>query len=283
MFMNQTALRTFIAIVEAGSLVKASERLNVTQSSVTMRLKALEDEVGQKLLVRQKSGVSLTSAGTKLLSYAHVIDGLWGQALRATSLPQGLSQIYNMGCSPLLWDIGGRDLFNEMRANEAGFALSVQQSDEALLLKGLGEGTLDMALVCDPVVRKSQIALRLDDAELVLYSNRENTPLRFDSQYVYVDYGTEFRRQHDAFYYDASAAFIGFNTPQMALSHVLEFGGSVYLPRQLGAIYCQKKRLYEMTQAPCFQLEKHLILKSEDRDKMVWLDAALQASGLLSS
>ena len=56
---------------------------------------------------------------------------------------------YNMGCSPLLWDIGGRDLFNEMRANEAGFALSVQQSDEALLLKGLGEGTLDMALVCD--------------------------------------------------------------------------------------------------------------------------------------
>ena len=48
--------------------------------------------VGQKLLVRQKSGVSLTS-GTKLLSYAHVIDGLWGQALRATSLPQGLSQL----------------------------------------------------------------------------------------------------------------------------------------------------------------------------------------------
>ena len=72
--MNQSALKTFIAIIETGSLVKASERLNVTQSSVTMRLKALEEEVGQTLIIRQKSGVSLTAAGTKLLSYARDIS-----------------------------------------------------------------------------------------------------------------------------------------------------------------------------------------------------------------
>ena len=284
--MNQTSLRTFLAIIETGSLVRASERLNVTQSSVTMRLKALEDEVGQKLVIRQKSGISLTAAGTKLLSYAQVIDGLWGQALRATSLPQGLSQIYHMGCAPLLWELGGRDLFNHMHVNQAGFALSVQQSDELHLLKALGEGTINMALVSEPVVRKSQLALRLDDTELALYSDRQETPLRFDEKYVYVDYGADYRRQHDEVYYDAGAATRGFNLPQMALSHILEFGGSVYLPRALVENQWQnqglKKRLFEMKQAPCFKLERHLILRATDREEMTWLDDALRASGLLS-
>lgn len=287
--MNQSALKTFIAIIETGSLVKASERLNVTQSSVTMRLKALEEEVGQTLIIRQKSGVSLTAAGTKLLSYARVIDGLWGQALRATSLPQGMSQIYNIGCTPLLWDLGGRHFFNKLRAYEAGFALSVQQADEGVLIKGLNEGTIDMALVGEPVVRKSQKALQLDDEELALYSDRIETPLRFDSQYVYVDYGPDFRRQHDEYYYDAGAAYVSFNTAQMALSYLREFGGSAYLPRRLvKEARAQdegddaKKRLFEMEQAPCFQLQKHLIMKLDERDNSAWIEALLSESDLLS-
>ena len=53
--MNITSLKTFLAIVETGSLVRASEKLHVTQSTVTARLKTLEDELGQILLTRQKS------------------------------------------------------------------------------------------------------------------------------------------------------------------------------------------------------------------------------------
>ena len=279
--MNHSALQTFLAIIETGSLVKASERLNITQSSVTMRLKSLEDEVGQKLIVRQKSGATLTASGTKFLSYARIIDGLWGQALRATSLPQGLSQIYNLGCAFHLWELGGRDLFNHMRENKAGFALSVQQSDDSVLLDALAQGTIDMALVCEPVVRKSQIAIRLADNEVKLYSDRAQTPLRFDTKYIYVDYGAEFRRQHDAFYYDAGAAFIGFNNPQTALMHILEHGGSAYLPPELVAGHLETERLFDMKQAPSFALERHLILTADGYEKMPWLDNALQEIGLL--
>ena len=271
-----------MAIIETGSLVKASEKLNITQSTVTMRLKALEDEVGQKLLVRARSGVSLTAAGTKLLSYAHIIDGLWGQALRATSLPQGLSHIYHFGCSVTLWDMGGRQLFNAMRAHEAGFALSVQQSDETVLTKALNDGTIDLCLVSDPVIRKSQRAIRLADCELRLYSDRQNTPLRFDNQYVYVDYGAEFRRKHDEYYYDAGAARLGFNTPQMALSHILEFGGSVYLPKTMIDDNPPSSPLFEMTKAPHFTLERYLLITQRQDDDWHWLDNVLAETGLLS-
>lgn len=280
--MNQTALKTFLAIIETGSLVKASERLNVTQSSVTMRLKSLEEEVGQTLIIRQKSGVSLTAAGTKLLSYARMIDGLWGQALRATSLPQGMSQIYHIGCSAQLWPLGGQDFFNLMQAHEAGFALFVQQHDEPLLIEGLKDGTIDMAFLSEPVVRKSQKVIRLTDTKLALYSDRQDTPLRFDEHYVYVDYGSDFRRQHDEFYYDAGAAYIGFNTAHMALSHLLSHGGSAYLPISLVTQQDKKRRLFEMKQAPYFTLQKYLIIKTDEQEDYSWLEAILQASGLLS-
>ena len=65
--MNLTELRTFMAIHDTGSLVRASHRLHVTQSTVTARLKSLEDELGQQLINRQKSGATLTAAGVRLL------------------------------------------------------------------------------------------------------------------------------------------------------------------------------------------------------------------------
>ncbi|MDG1801269.1 MAG: LysR family transcriptional regulator, partial [Paracoccaceae bacterium] len=58
--MNITALQTFLAIVETGSLARASEQMNVTQSTVTARLQSLEQELGQQLIVRQKSGARMT-------------------------------------------------------------------------------------------------------------------------------------------------------------------------------------------------------------------------------
>ncbi len=85
--MNITALQTFLAIVDTGNLVRASQKLNVTQSTVTARLKSLEDELGQQLLNRQKSGTTLTPAGTKLLRYARIMTGLWRQARYETGLP----------------------------------------------------------------------------------------------------------------------------------------------------------------------------------------------------
>ncbi|MFT5112887.1 MAG: DNA-binding transcriptional LysR family regulator [Parasphingorhabdus sp.] len=74
--MNQNTLETFLAILETGSLAKASKRLYVGQSTVTTRLKRLEDELGQILFNRTKSGVTLTSSGHKFRRYAETMTDL---------------------------------------------------------------------------------------------------------------------------------------------------------------------------------------------------------------
>ena len=62
----------FVETVEKGSLTKAAESLNYTQSGVSYAITALEEEVGYQLLNREKKGVSLTVKGEHF--YPIVLD-----------------------------------------------------------------------------------------------------------------------------------------------------------------------------------------------------------------
>jgi len=68
--LDMTALRSFVAVSEAGGVTKASGFLNLTQSAVSMQLKRLEQSLDLKLLERDGRGVVLTGAGEQLLGYA---------------------------------------------------------------------------------------------------------------------------------------------------------------------------------------------------------------------
>ena len=48
--MNLAHVQTFVVAVETGNLNKTARKLNVTQSTVTARIDALENLIGQKLL-----------------------------------------------------------------------------------------------------------------------------------------------------------------------------------------------------------------------------------------
>jgi len=75
--MNLATLQTFLLILETGSLARAAKRLHVGQSTVTTRLQKLEEEIGQALFHRHKSGVLLTASGLKFRRYAEAMNDLW--------------------------------------------------------------------------------------------------------------------------------------------------------------------------------------------------------------
>ncbi|SLN46917.1 LysR family transcriptional regulator [Roseisalinus antarcticus] len=68
--LDLTALRSFVAVAEAGGVTRAAGLLNVTQSAVSMQLKRLEESLDTRLLERAGRGVGLTGAGEQLLSHA---------------------------------------------------------------------------------------------------------------------------------------------------------------------------------------------------------------------
>lgn len=78
-------LKTFVRIVDAGSLTRAAEQLSLTQPAVTKQLAALEEEFGTRLLIRQGRRMRLTPSGEVLYHYAKRVQSLVEQAYEAVN------------------------------------------------------------------------------------------------------------------------------------------------------------------------------------------------------
>jgi len=80
--MELRQLRAFLAVAAEGHFGRAAARLNLTQPGLTLRIQALEKELGVRLLERSAREVVLTPAGTILRPYARNLVRLEDSALR---------------------------------------------------------------------------------------------------------------------------------------------------------------------------------------------------------
>ena len=78
-------LRSFVAIVDTGSMLNASEHVFVSQSALSLQIKRLEELVQQSLFHREGRRLSLTPAGELLLDYARKVLALHDEAVAAVS------------------------------------------------------------------------------------------------------------------------------------------------------------------------------------------------------
>ncbi len=276
--MNITVLQTFLTILDAGSLIRASTQLNVTQSTVTARLQTLERDLGQTLIKRDKSGVSPTAAGLRLKRYAETMTGLWQQARQDTALSKSMNDICNIGCHVDLWSQLGQRFFGYISKQAPDVAISIWKGNAAEASQWLDDGRTDVSLNYAPGYKAGQSATALPPDRLVLVSTKPGAPMRFDPGYVYVEAGEEFGRWHAAEYADADIARISFGSSDLGLEHLLAVGGSAYLPERIVTPLCVEGRLYRIEEAPDYERPVYLSVNSEAADNWPWLEQAISAS-----
>jgi LysR family transcriptional regulator, low CO2-responsive transcriptional regulator len=93
MAMTMTQLRSFLAVVETGSVTAAAEQLYVTQPSVSAAVSALSKEVGVELTNRMGRSVEPSAAGEAFAPYAAHVLGLLDQGTRAASEAAGAAAL----------------------------------------------------------------------------------------------------------------------------------------------------------------------------------------------
>jgi LysR family transcriptional regulator, low CO2-responsive transcriptional regulator len=92
MAITMTQLRSFLAVVETGSVTAAAEELYVTQPSVSAAVSALSKEVGADLTVRLGRSVEPSAAGKAFAPYAAHVIGLLDQGGRAAREAAGVAE-----------------------------------------------------------------------------------------------------------------------------------------------------------------------------------------------
>ncbi|CAN5523527.1 LysR family transcriptional regulator [soil metagenome] len=273
--MNLDELRTFLEVVEAGSLVAASRRLNVTQSTVTARINSLEDEIGQKLLHRNKSGAELTSPGFKFKRYAEVMVQLWSQARYEVSLPKGFEGVCNIGLEFDLWQDVGRRFLDHLREHSPAVAVAAWPGEQRQLDRWLNIGLVDLAFCYAPQTGEKFASRVLFHDELILVSTQKRATAKLDEHYIYVDHGDEFRRQHAAAYPGDTTSAITIASSDWALDYLQRAGGSGYFPLRHVEALLAAQRLHLVAEAPRFRRRVYAVENAQTVANWKWYESAI--------
>lgn len=250
--MDITLARTFLEIVASGSFLHAAERLHVTQTAVSARVRSLESLLGRRLFVRSKSGATPTAAGEQFVRHASALIQAWERARQQIAVPPGRRALLTLGCEPSLWDPLLIDWLARMRETTPEYALRVEVGSPAELVDRVADGTLDMAVLYAPQQRPG---LRIDlliDEKLVFVSTRGSRHRPTPDDYVHVDWGAEFAAQLRLAYPELSGAGVSTNLGPLGLAHVLASGGAGYFRRAAVRRHLETGRLHALAGAPEF-------------------------------
>jgi DNA-binding transcriptional LysR family regulator len=256
--MNIDLARTFLEIAETGNFNKAAERLDVTQSTVSMRIKALEDEIGRPLFVRSKLGTELTAAGLQFRRYASTLVRVWEQARHDIALPPGFRAVLTVGGQFSLWDRMLLRWIPWMRTAMPDVALKVEVGLSEGLMRQLSEGLIDIGVMYSPLSRPGLITEKLLEERIVLVSTTPRQLSQWDASYVFVDWGAEYRAAHAQTYPDLATPAVSVGLGALGLQHILANGGFGYLPMRVVRPYIQDGRLSLVPEAAEFRRSAYM-------------------------
>jgi len=273
--MNIDLARTFLEIVETGNFNKAAERLDVTQSTVSMRVRALEDELGRPLFVRSKTGIALTAAGHQFRRYAASLVRVWQQACQELALPPGFSTVLAIGGQFSLWDRLLLTWIPWMREAMPEVAIRAEVGLSDGLVRQLAEGLLDIGVMYSPQSRPGMTIEKLLEERLVMVSTRRDGAGAADPGYVFVDWGAEFRQAHGQAFPDLPTPAVSVGLGALGLRHILANGGCGYLPMRVVCGYLAEGRLSVVPDAPEFRRPAFMVYTT-DGPPSAGLDTALR-------
>ena len=259
---------TFLEIAACGNFNRAAENLNVTQSTVSARVKTLEDQFGRSLFKRSHTGVELTSAGHHFRRYAVGIQRLWQQAHQEVTLPKGYRTVLALGAQVSLWDRLILKWMPRMRQKAADVALRIEADYSTSLMRQLSDGLLDIGVMYTPRHTPGLIIDTLFEETLMSVTTKErNVTEGWLEEYVFVDWGHEFRARHGEAFPDMETPAVSVGLGALGLQYILQNGGSGYFPTRVVEPLIESGRLFPVRNAPTARRPVYVVYTSTPKDE----------------
>ena len=268
--MDIELARTFLAIVKTQSFIRAAEQLNVSQTTVSARVRSLEERLGRTLFVRNKSGASLTPAGEQFLRYAPTFVQLWERARHQVAVPPGHCAVLAIGGELILWHPWMLEWLHWMRQTAPEIALRVQVDLPEPLMEQVTNGVLDLAIMYAPQHRPGVRVELLLEEKLVLVTTDPDATVCTPENYVYVDWGPEFANHHAmAFPEIGNPGIVVGGLGLLGLNYILEGGGCGYFRQRLVEPHLKSGKLHLIQGAPSFFYPVYAVCSMQSDDALL--------------
>lgn len=269
-------IKTFLEVASTGSFQLAAEKLYVTQSTVSARIKALEDQLNRPLFVRKRSGVELTSGGQRFHPHAMTVVQAWARARQEVALPEALNSIVNLGVQLNHWDQFATPWLMWMEQHLPHSATHIIAEYSDTLMRKVRDGVLEIAVMYQPQHCPGIVVEPLSTENLILVSTEQRVVEGGQVPgYIFVDWGDSFRAKHSLAFPDAPTHRLTIGLGAVGLSHILKRGGSGYFIESMVRELLDDGSLFMVENAPVFERPLYLVYQEDPLDKDL-LDSAVE-------
>jgi DNA-binding transcriptional LysR family regulator len=250
--MDTENLRSFLEVATHGSFTVAASRLNLAQSTVSARIRGLEEQLGRRLFVRDRDGVTLTPAGRQFLPHASSITRTWEQSRQDIAVPDGYETLLRLTAPAYLWDRITSSWIAWMRERRPNVALRLEGSFPDQAIDQLAEGLLDICILYLPRPHPGVVYETLAVDQVVLVQHAAQTG-PWTENYIFMDWGLEFRIEHDRAFAGTVKPAISAGLVFIGLQHVLSQQAAAYLPLSAVSGHIERGEMRRIEDAPVFQ------------------------------
>lgn len=260
--------RTFLAVAAAENFVGAARRLHVTQSTVSARIQALENQLRATLFRRGRGGVELTPAGHRFLRHAKTLVQTLEQARHDVGLPAGFRGSLALSGRIALWDGFLPQWVARMRETHPDISLRLEAGFEEGIMQGLVQGTVDVGVMYTPESRPGLGVERLFEEVLVLVSSEPSRPWS-DKSYIHMNWGPEFHLQFTTAFPEMPPPAITANIGWLVIQQILHCGGSGYFPRRIVRKLIERGEMWQVRGSPVFSLPAYMVYPLDRQEDML--------------
>lgn len=147
--MQIELIETFIDLCETRNFNRTAERLSVTQSTVSGRLRSLEKTLGHRLFTRSRAGTDMTTEGLRFAPHARALLRAWTEARHAVGESGGVTMM-RIGIQHDLVANHFSELIGDLRAAMPDTAFFFEADYSAQMCSDLMTGMEDLALLFTP-------------------------------------------------------------------------------------------------------------------------------------
>ena len=171
--MNQRFVEAFYWVATLKSMTRAAEKLFMTQSAISSRISALEEELGILLIDRRdRQQFALTNAGMRFLSYAERLMTLHRQLRDELGTEQDGVHLLRVGAIESVLHTWLIPLLQHLRGVHANLQLELTVEITPVLAEAVKRGSLDLVFAAQSVAAPDIRTRSLPMMEMVFVGAR---------------------------------------------------------------------------------------------------------------
>ncbi|MFZ4713371.1 MAG: LysR family transcriptional regulator [Bacteriovoracaceae bacterium] len=175
MMASPQELKYFIELSSTLNFSRAAERLGVTQPTLSLSIKNLENHLGLALFIRNKNGVTLTKAGQRFVQGARELLQNWDSLVREVNKEQNeISGRYVLGCHSAVAQYSLPNILPELLQKNPGLEITLKHDLSRKITEQVISFEIDFGIVINPVKHPDLVVIPLGKDEVTFFEKQGN-------------------------------------------------------------------------------------------------------------